>query len=188
MRAVVRASGVCRVRVRVRSVRARVCRETTGPGPGGVKRHRLGIGTVDGRSLWTGVWLCGRAEEGQRPVTAHGRPRCPLWQPCAGTGRCHHWIIGTMTPWAHALRVSFVESVGCCDTNTFPKTKTLLFHLTPYRKIRPHRSKNTQDPGSPLPSDRFSVWACTSRNLGWRIAFLKVFGELVLVRFRKVQT
>ena len=58
-----------------------------------------------------------------------------------------------MTPWAHALRVSFVESVGCCDTNTFPKTKTLLFHLTPYRKIRPRRSENTQDPGSPLPSD-----------------------------------
>jgi hypothetical protein len=41
-----------------------------------------------------------------------------------------------MTPWAHALRVSFVESVGCCDTNVFPKTKTLPFHLTPYGKIR----------------------------------------------------
>ena len=111
----------------------------------------------------------------QRPVTAHGCPRCPLWQPCAGTGRCHHWIIGTMAPWAHAHQVSFVESVSCCDTNTFPKTKTLLFHLTPYQKIRPRRSENRQDPGSPLPSDQFSVWACTSRNLWWRIAFLKVF-------------
>ena len=65
---VVRASGACRVRVRVGSVRARACRETTGPDPHGVKRHPLGTGGVDGRSLWTEVWtgayLCGRAEEG----------------------------------------------------------------------------------------------------------------------------
>ena len=101
---VVRASGACRVRVRVGSVRARACRETTGPGPCGVKRHRLGIGTVDGRSLWTGVWLCGRAEEGQRPVTAHGCSGCPLWQPCAATGRWHDCMIGTSAGAAIAWR------------------------------------------------------------------------------------
>ena len=46
----------------------------------------------------------------QRPVTAHGCSRCPLWQPCAATGRCHYSIVRTMTPWNHALRVSFVCS------------------------------------------------------------------------------
>ena len=60
--------------------------------------------------MWTGVWLCGRAEEGQRPVTAHGCSGCPLWQPCAATGRWHYSIVRTMTPWNHALRVSFVCS------------------------------------------------------------------------------
>ena len=122
---VVRASGACRVRVRVGSVRARACRETTGPDPHGVKRHPLGTGGVDGRSLWTGVWLCGRAEEGQRPVTAHGCSGCPLWQPCAATGRWYHCMIGTMTPWNHALRVSFVCSkawvvCSCCVLQHLP--------------------------------------------------------------------
>ena len=46
----------------------------------------------------------------QRPVTAHGCSRCPLWQPCAATGRWHYSIIRTMTPSNHALRVSFVCS------------------------------------------------------------------------------
>ena len=46
----------------------------------------------------------------QRPVTAHGCSRCPLWQPCAATGRWHYSIVRTMTPWNHALRVSFVCS------------------------------------------------------------------------------
>ena len=55
----------------------------------------------------------------QRPVTAHGCSRCPLWQPCAATGCWHHSVVGTMTPWAHALRVSFVCSkawvvCSCC--------------------------------------------------------------------------
>ena len=67
----------------------------------------------------------------------------------------------------------------------------LEFHLTPYEKfahVRPgarvrriawgpidSENKNVQGPGSPLPLARCSVWACTSRNLWWRIAFLKVF-------------
>ena len=46
----------------------------------------------------------------QRPVTAHGCSGCPLWQPCAATGRWHYSIVRTMTPWNHALRVSFVCS------------------------------------------------------------------------------
>ena len=55
----------------------------------------------------------------QRPVTAHGCSRCPLWQPCVATGCWHHSIVGTMTPWAHALWVSFVCSkawvvCSCC--------------------------------------------------------------------------
>ena len=101
-------------------MRGRACRETAGPGPGGVKRHRLGIGVVDGRSLWTGAWLCGRAEESQRPVTAHGCSGCPLWQPCAATGRWHYSIVRTMTPSNHAPRVSFVCSKrGCLQLFAF---------------------------------------------------------------------
>ena len=46
----------------------------------------------------------------RRPVTAHGYSRCPLWQPCAATGRCHYSIVRTMPPWNHAPRVSFVCS------------------------------------------------------------------------------
>ena len=46
----------------------------------------------------------------KRPVTAHGCSRCPLWRPCAATGRWHYSIVRTMTPWNHALRVSFVCS------------------------------------------------------------------------------
>ena len=46
----------------------------------------------------------------QRPVTAHGCSRCPLWQPCAATGRWHYSIVRTMTPWNHPLRATFVCS------------------------------------------------------------------------------
>ena len=135
---VVRASGACRVRVRVGSVRARACRETTGPGPRGVKRHRLGIGIVDGRSLWTGVWLCGRAEEGQRPVTAHGCSGCPLWQPCAATGRWHDCMIGTSGPCAPG---ECSLKAWVLTKNTVPKTKTLAFSLNSVGKIRPRRTR-----------------------------------------------
>ena len=136
---VVRASGACRVRVRVGSVRARACRETTGPGPCGVKRHRLGIGTVDGRSLWTGVWLCGRAEEGQRPVTAHGCSGCPLWQPCAATGRWHDCMIGTSGPCAPG---ECSLKAWVLTKNTVPKTKTLAFSLNSVAEDRFRKSKN----------------------------------------------
>ena len=47
----------------------------------------------------------------QRPVTAHGCSQCPLWQPCAATGRWHYSIVRAMTPWNHALRVSFVREL-----------------------------------------------------------------------------
>ena len=56
----------------------------------------------------------------RRPVTAHGYSRCPLWQPCAATGRCHYSIVRTMTPWNHAPRVSFVCSKrGCLQLFAF---------------------------------------------------------------------
>ena len=122
-------SGVC----------ARACRETTGPGPCGVKRHRLGIGTVDGRSLWTGVWLCGRAEEGQRPVTAHGCSGCPLWQPCAATGRWHDCMIGTSGPCAPG---ECSLKAWVLTKNTVPKTKTLAFSLNSVAEDRFRKSKN----------------------------------------------
>ena len=47
----------------------------------------------------------------QRPVTAHGCSRCPLWQPCAATGCWHYSIVRAITPWNHALRVSFVREL-----------------------------------------------------------------------------
>ena len=47
-------------------------------------------------------------------------------------------MIGTMAPWAERS-----ESVRCLTKIRFPKTKTLLFHLTPYGKIRPRRTRRT---------------------------------------------
>ena len=74
----------------------------------------------------------------QRPVTAHGCSRCPLWQPCAATGRWHYSIVRTMTPSNHALRVSFVCSKAwvvcscCCFVGIVATATVVLQHSSKF--------------------------------------------------------
>jgi hypothetical protein len=74
----------------------------------------------------------------QRPVTAHGCSRCPLWRPCAATGRWHYSIVRTMTPSNHALWVSFVCSKAwlfcscCCFVGIVATATVVLQHSSKF--------------------------------------------------------
>ena len=106
-----------------------------------------------------GAWLCGRAEEGQRPVTAHGCSGCPLWQPCAATGRWHDCMIGTSGPRAPG---ECSLKAWVLTKNTVPKTKTLAFSLNSVGKIRPRRTRACL-----FGQSRDSARACFSELFLW---------------------
>ena len=119
-----------------------------------------------GRSLWTGVWFCGRAEEGQRPVTAHGCSGCPLWQPCAATGRWHDCMIGTSGPCAPG---ECSLKAWVLTKNTVPKTKTLAFSLNSVAEDRFRKSQNRAETYSLWSASRVS-WVRGQKTCGQRLA------------------
>ena len=131
-----------------------------------VLAHVVSRDTVLESELWTGgrcgracTWFCGRAEEGQRPVTAHGCSGCPLWQPCAATGRWHDCMIGTSGPCAPG---ECSLKAWVLTKNTVPKTKTLAFSLNSVGKIRPRRTRACL-----FGQSRDSARACFSELFLW---------------------